>query len=125
VPVQLSCCRDRGSVTAETAVVLPVLLVVLAAAVWVLAGVATQLRCVDAAHVAARAAARGDAPAAVQATARQVAPDGADVEVSRVGDQVHVRVSATVSPFGPALATLGAVEVSGRATAAAEDAVGR
>jgi Flp pilus assembly protein TadG len=41
--------RDRGSVTAETALVLPVLVVVLAMAVWVLAAVGAQLRCVDAA----------------------------------------------------------------------------
>jgi Flp pilus assembly protein TadG len=105
--------------------VLPVLLVVLAMAVWVLACVAAQLRCVDAAYAAARAAARGDAPAAVESTARQVAPAGATVQVSRVGDQVHVRVSASVTPFGQALAVLPDVEVEGRATAAAEDAVGR
>lgn len=117
--------RDCGSVTAETAVVLPVLMVVLAMAVWVLAAVAAQLRCVDAAHAAARAAARGEAPALIESTAHQVAPDGAAVVVSRVGDLVHVRVSATVTPFGQALAVLPDLEVSGRATAAAEDAVGR
>lgn len=103
----------------------PVLVVVLAMAVWVLACVGAQLRCVDAAHAAARAAARGDAPAAVEGTAREVAPARATVQVSRVGDQVSVRVSATVMPFGRALAVLPGVEVSGRATAAAEDAVGQ
>jgi Flp pilus assembly protein TadG len=120
-----SCSSDRGSVTAETAVVLPVLLVALACALWVLACVASQLRCVDAAHAAARAAARGEAPAEVSAAARQVAPDGAAIEVSRVGDQVHVRVSATVTPFGSVLTVLPDMEVSGRAAAAAEDVVGR
>ena len=115
---------DRGYVTAETAVVLPVLLVVLAAAVWVLACVAAQLRCVDAAHVAARAAARGDAPAEVEAAGRAVAPADASVTVSRVGDQVQVSVRAQVRPFGSALSVLPAVPVAGRATAAAEDAVG-
>ena len=113
--------RDRGYVTAETAVVLPVLLVVLAAAVWVLACVAAQLRCVDAAHAAARAAARGDAPADVEAAGRAVAPPGAVVSVSRVGDQVHVSVSAAVDPFGEALRVLPEVPVRGRATADAED----
>ena len=112
---------DRGYVTAETAVVLPVLLVVLAAAVWVLACVAAQLRCVDAAHAAARAAARGDAPADVEAAGRAVAPAGAVVTVSRVGDQVHVSVSAAVRPFGEALRVLPDVPVRGRATADAED----
>lgn len=116
---------DRGYVTAETAVVLPVLLVVVAAAVWVLACVAAQLRCVDAAHVAARAAARGDAPADVEAAGRAVAPGDAAVAVTRTGDQVHVTVTARVQPFGAALRVLPPVDVAGRATAGAEDAVGR
>ena len=45
-------------VTAETAVVLPVLLVVLAGAVAAVTVVGAQLRCVDAAREGARAAAR-------------------------------------------------------------------
>ena len=106
-------------VTAETAVVLPVLLVVLAAAIWVLAAVAGQLRCVDAAAVAARAAARGDPPAVVTAAARRIAPT-AQVEVTRQGDEVTVRVRAVVRPFGAALAALPGTPVSGRATAVVE-----
>lgn len=112
---------DRGYVTAETAVVLPVLLVVVAAAVWVLACVSAQLRCVDAASAAARAAARGDAPADVEAAGRAVAPAGAIVAISRVGDQVHVAVTAEVRPFGGALRVLPDLPVQGRATADAED----
>ncbi|HJX42614.1 MAG TPA: TadE family type IV pilus minor pilin, partial [Geodermatophilus sp.] len=54
-------------VTAETAVVLPVLLLVLAAVVAAVVVVGAQLRCVDAAREGARAAARGEDPAAVQA----------------------------------------------------------
>lgn len=107
-------------VTAETAVVLPVLLVVLAAAVWVLACVAGQLRCVDAARVAARAAARGDAPAAVTSAARRVAPEPADVRVSRRGDEVTVLVQAVVRPFGGALARLPGTRVAAHATAVVE-----
>lgn len=49
---------QAGSVTAETAVIL-LLLVVLTAAISVLAIVGAQLRCVDAARSAARVAARG------------------------------------------------------------------
>jgi Flp pilus assembly protein TadG len=116
---------DCGSVTAETAVVLPVLLVVLAASIWVLACVAAQLRCVDAAHAAARAAARGDAPGDVEAAGRAVAPPGAQVSVTRAGDQVHVAVTAEVRPFGAALRVLPGVPVAGRATADAEDREGR
>ncbi len=86
-----------------------------------LACVAAQLRCVDAAHAAARAAARGDAPADVEAAGRTVAPPGAVVTVTRVGDQVHVAVRADVRPFGEALQVLPDVPVQGRATADADD----
>lgn len=107
-------------VTAETAVVLPVLLVVLAAAVWVLACVAAQLRCVDAARVGARAAARGDAAAAVTTATSRVAPAGAQIRVVRSGEEVTVLVRAAVRPFGTALSRLPATSVAARATAVVE-----
>ncbi len=111
-------------VTAETAVLLPVLVVVLAAAVFVLACVAAQLECVDAARSAARAAARGEPPATVTRTAERLAP--ADAEVGLSGgatgelETVHVVVRAQVRPFGGALRGLPAVRVSARAVAAVE-----
>jgi Flp pilus assembly protein TadG len=107
-------------VTAETAVLLPVLVVVLAAAVWVLACVAAQLQCVDAARAAARAAARGEAPGAVQATGERLAPDGADVQVTSAGGTVDVVVQVQARPFGRVLAVLPPVQLTGRASAAAE-----
>ena len=113
--------RARGSVTAETAVLLPVLLVVLAAAIGVLACVAAQLRCVDAARGAARAAARGDDPSVVRSTGQRLAPPGARVVQSAAGDTVEIVVTAQVRPFGAALGLLPAVAVSGRAVAAVED----
>lgn len=108
---------DRGSVSAETAVVLPVLVLVLAVLVFVLACVAAQLRCVDAARSAARLAARGEAPALVEAAAREAAPRGATVHVSRSGDHVLVVVDAAVEPFGRAAHGLATVQVRGRAAA--------
>jgi Flp pilus assembly protein TadG len=111
---------DAGMVTAETAVVLPVLLVVLAAAVFVLSCVGAQLRCVDAAHLAARAAARGDAPVDVTAVGRSAAPPGAQVRVERRIGQVLVLVTTEVRPFGSAI-RLPPVRVSGRAAALDED----
>lgn len=69
----------------------------------------------------ARAAARGDPPAQVAAVARSVAPGGARVEVERVGDRVRVTVRVAVRPFG-GLPAVGALDVSGRGTALAEDA---
>jgi len=98
-----------------------VLLVVLAAAIGVLACVAAQLRCVDAARGAARAAARGDDAAVVISTGQRLAPPGASVRQRASGDTVEVVVSAQVRPFGAALRVLPAVAVSGRAVAAVED----
>jgi hypothetical protein len=88
-------------VTAEAALVLPVLLLVLAAAVAALAVVGAQVRCVDAAREGARAAARGEPAPEVVALARQVAPDGSRVTVAADGDRVVVSVAVEVAPLGP------------------------
>jgi hypothetical protein len=108
---------DRGSATAEIAVALPALVVVTAAAIAVVAIVTAQLRCLDAAREAARAAARGESPAAVQDLARRVAPRGAAVVVGPAGDRVSVAVTTRVHLLvrrGPSLT------VEGRAVAATE-----
>jgi len=101
-------------------VLLPVLLIVLAAAISVLACVAAQLRCVDAARAAARVAARGDDPALVRTTGERLAPAGAAITLRSAGDTVEVVVTAQVRPFGQALGALPAVSVSGRAVAPVE-----
>jgi Flp pilus assembly protein TadG len=88
-------------VTAETAVVLPVLLLVLAGAVAAVVVVGAQLRCVDAAREGARAAARGDAVATVSALAARAAPEGSTTAVEVAGDDVRVTVSVEVAPLGP------------------------
>jgi Flp pilus assembly protein TadG len=108
-------------VTAETAVVLPVLLLVLAAAVAAVVVVGDQLRCVDAAREAARAAARGDPAAAVTAIGRRAAPSGAQVSVATSQDDVLISVTATVSPLGPLPFR---VTLSARAVALREPAAG-
>lgn len=88
-------------VTAETAVVLPVLLLVLFCAVAAVTVVGAQLRCVDAAREGARAAARGETSAVVAELAGQVAPDGAVTVVRPDGDRIQVTVTVEVSPLGP------------------------
>jgi Flp pilus assembly protein TadG len=93
--------REAGMVTAETAVALPVLLLVLAMAVAAVTVVGSQLRCVDAAREAARAAARGEPSAVVLTAARRAAPDGASTDVTSEGEDVRVRVSVRVAPLGP------------------------
>ena len=92
---------NAGMVTAETAVVLPVLLLVLAGAVAAVTVVGAQLRCVDAAREGARAAARGEDTALVTALAGRAAPDGARTTVAVDGVTVTVTVTAEVAPLGP------------------------
>ena len=95
--------RERGMVTAELAVALPALLAVLVIGVNALMIGVAQIRCVDAARVAARAAARGDPAASVVEVGARVAPRGAGIAVSggagTAGGQVTVRV--TVAAPGP------------------------
>ena len=69
------------------------MVVVLALCVCGLTAVAMQVRCVDAAREAARLAARGDQRAATGA-ARELAPDGASVDLRRAGGMVVARVAA-------------------------------
>lgn len=80
-------------VTAELAIVLPVVIVVLALAMAALAAATDQLRCVDAARVGARAAVRGDTAATVIEAARRAAPEGALIQV-RGDREVTVTVAA-------------------------------
>jgi Flp pilus assembly protein TadG len=111
---------ERGMVTAEMAVVLPTLAVVLVFALWSVAAVTQQLRCVDAARIAARELARGDSVDASVDAARAAAPTGARVLVSRSGDLVVVDVQAGVRLPGPWSGALPDVTLSGRAVALVE-----
>jgi Flp pilus assembly protein TadG len=104
-------------VTAETAVVLPVLLFVLAGAVAVLTVLGAQLRCVDAAREGARAAARGEPDAAISRLVGQLSPHGAVTRVTGEGDEVRVTVTVRVAPVG---ALPFAVSLSGAAVAVRE-----
>jgi hypothetical protein len=107
--------RDRGAVTAEAALALPGLAVVAAALVGLGHVGVAQLRCVDAARVAARLAARGESPAVVRARAEAAGPAGTSVVV-RGAQQVTVVVTAPVAlPFGMSLL------VGSRAVADVED----
>lgn len=90
---------DRGSVTAEMAVALPALVMVLAIVLGgVSAGVA-QVRCLDAARDAARQLARGEDPAGARRTVTATAP-GAMMELASTGDQVEVVVHQRVEVAG-------------------------
>ncbi|WP_308289821.1 TadE family type IV pilus minor pilin, partial [Streptomyces muensis] len=105
--------------TAESAVVLPVLVMFAMALVWGLLVVAAQIQCVDAARTGARAAARQDPADAVIRVAREAAPRGATVTVGRERDEVRVVVVAKP----PVLRGL-PFEVREEAVSAAEETVG-
>ncbi|GAA1427713.1 TadE family type IV pilus minor pilin [Streptomyces thermospinosisporus] len=111
--------RDRGFVTAESALVLPVLVLFATALVWGLLVVAAQIQCVDAARAGARAAARQDPPDAVVELAREAAPPGAQVTVSRGAEEVRVVVVAR-----PRLLRGLPFDVREEAVAAVEETVG-
>jgi Flp pilus assembly protein TadG len=81
-------------VTAEFAVALPAFVVVVLAAVCGVAVVTAQLRCADAAAVAARMAARGDRPALVQTVTAATAPRGAELSIAQSAGLVTVSVRA-------------------------------
>jgi hypothetical protein len=92
--------QERGSVTAELAVGLPAVVLVLVTALTVAAAGMAQLRCADGARAGARAVALGSDDAV--ADARRVAGDGAQVVLSTAGGWATVTVSSDVGgvPWG-------------------------
>ena len=97
--------RDGGMATAELAVVLPTLVVVIAAGLTMVSVVLAQVRCVDAAREAARAVARGEPAGVIRSAAIRAAPAGASVEVGGVDEEVRVTVSARAGRVGGLLPT--------------------
>jgi hypothetical protein len=110
---------DDGYVTAETAVVIPALVLLFGALLWGVMAAAAHIQCVDGARAGARAAARGEKETAVRSAVRSVAPSGATVETARDGRLVHVRVRARTAGPGPLTLAL-----SAGAVAMAEDSTG-
>jgi Flp pilus assembly protein TadG len=108
-------------VTAELALALPTLMLIVAVGIWMQSAVALQARCQDAARAGARAAARGDPDAAIRSAIGAALPAGANVGISRAGRQVTVTVSASVPVPGALSALVSAPSVSGSAAAQDED----
>jgi Flp pilus assembly protein TadG len=110
---------DGGTVTAELATCLPVLVLLLAVVLSAVSVAGVRVRAQDAAREAARAAARGDTAAALR-LARQYAP-GAVITISASPDEVTVvaRVPARLLAQW-----LPSVTVTERAVAAVEPASG-
>lgn len=100
--------------TAEFAVLLPVVALLVGVVVALAACAAAQLRCADAARAGARAAAIGEGDADVATVARRVAGDRVRVAVARDAGWVAVTVESTVGPDVP---LVGGLTVHGSATA--------
>lgn len=111
--------RERGMVTAEIAVSLTGLVIVMLGLLWVFGVVSAQLRCVDAARDTARALARGESVADAEAEGERSAPNGADFAVRVGGGTATVRVSVRVQ----ALARLPGVLVHSKAVVSTEPGV--
>lgn len=106
----------RGMVTAETAVVMPFVVLVAVTLLWVVTLGVTQMRVSDSAREGARAAARGEPADVVRRTVREHLSD-ASVRVTTREGHVEVRVRARTSlPLFPRAG----VTLAGRAVAALE-----
>lgn len=112
---------ERGAVTAELALGIPLLLALVAGLVWMLAVGAAQVRVVDASREAARVVARGDDPASAEALARRIAPGGAEVTITTSGEQVVVTTRVRVRGPGGLFDPIPGVTVSADATAMLEE----
>jgi len=111
---------DHGAVTAELAVALPAVVLVLAALLVVVVAGVSQVRVVDAARAGARAASAGESDGRVHEIVAQLAGSSASATVGGDGSwvTVTVRTSVTGGWFS------GPLTVSATATARVESSTG-
>ncbi|MDP9886285.1 Flp pilus assembly protein TadG [Sinomonas atrocyanea] len=102
----------RGSVTAEFAVAVPAVILLLGFLLGAVSAAVCQVRVEEAARAGARAVAKGEDPGAVAREIARVAGSGAEHSVDASAGVVTVRVSAAVP--GPVAAAAG---LRARATA--------
>lgn len=106
---------ERGSVTAETAIVLPVVVVLLVVGMWAIGLVVGHIRCLDSARDVARAVARGEPAEEAHRIGLRSAPAGAVVEISRSGDDVTATVRSPAIAL-PLIGAIGSVRIEENAT---------
>ncbi len=111
---------QRGAVTAELALGLPLLLAVTVGLVWLLAVGAGQVRVVDGAREAARSLARGDPEASAVARAVRVAGEDSRVSTTWSGGEVTVTVTREVAGPGGLFDALPEVVLRAEAVAVVE-----
>lgn len=116
-PLGTSSSAERGCVTAETALLLPVLLAVGYALVLVVMLAADQIRCADAAWETARALARGVPESQLPSLAARFGPAGSHAAVWSDGGSLTVEVDRD---RGVASRFLPSVRISATATVPCE-----
>lgn len=87
---------ERGTVTAELAVALPAVVLVLVAVLTLVAASVAQMRAVDAARAGARAVAIGAEESVVVQTVGRIGGDDAELAIDRDGAWVRVTVTKPV-----------------------------
>lgn len=117
---EVQCRKEHGAVTAELAVSLPAVVLLIAAALTGASAGVTQLRLEEAARAAARELMRGDSGAA-ETAARRIAGSDADISISAEGEWQRVQVASSVA--APLLELL-PVRLSADAVAFPEGTVG-
>jgi Flp pilus assembly protein TadG len=86
--------NERGAVTAELAITLPILLVVTVGLAWLISLGVSQVQATSAARETARQLARGESPTHALGAGKSLAPPAAVVTYVVSGDQVTVSVTA-------------------------------
>lgn len=93
--------RSDGMATAELAMALPALVVVVSLLLALIGSFSDASKASDAARAAARSASIGVPPEQARTAAERVAPSGATVEVSVSGDWARVIVTVPPRRWGP------------------------
>lgn len=110
---------ERGAVTAELAITLPVLLSLLLLGIWSIGLVILNIQCIDAARDVARAVARGEPPDQAIAIGHRTIPTGT-ITISREGPDIHVTVTASPTHNPPLLSALAPAHLTAHATLQSE-----
>lgn len=111
---------ERGAVTAEAAMVIPVLVLTVMGLVWLLTVAVAQIRVTDAAREVARLVARDETTASAVARGREVAPPGAAFDVSVGERDVVVDVRLDLDAPAAVLRLVPRLSVDARAVATRE-----
>jgi Flp pilus assembly protein TadG len=107
---------EHGTVTAELALLFPVLMATIVAGVWAVGLVITNIRCIDAARDVARAVARGETEDTAQTIGRRAAPKDATIDILTTNGEVQVNVKAERRLDWPLFAALPTIPLRAQAT---------